>query len=221
MKLSEKINITGIITLKTGMYIGGTNTAMKIGGIDNMVVRDPITNLPYIPGSSLKGKLRSLIEIKDGTTNGGNPTEKIDTRAAALFGTSSSVDNGHPSRLIVRDAFLTPECIKSFNDRSMPFTENKTEVAINRITAESNPRTFERVPAGATFVLNMVLNVMEFDAQEKASASDAQRKAIQLQTKENLTATLKEAIALLENDFIGGQGSRGYGHIEIKYEGLD
>lgn len=221
MKLSQKINITGIITLKTGMYIGGTNTAMKIGGVDNMVVRDPITKLPYIPGSSLKGKLRSLIEIKDGTTRNGDPTELIDTRAAALFGTSSSVDNGHPSRLIVRDAFLTQDCIEKFNSRSMPFTENKTEVAINRITAESNPRTFERVPAGATFALNMVLNVMDYEPADKEKASEVQLKAIQLQSKENLIATLKEAIALLENDYIGGQGSRGYGHIEIKYDGLE
>lgn len=221
MKLSQKINITGIITLKTGMYIGGTNTAMKIGGVDNMVVRDPITNLPYIPGSSLKGKLRSLIEIKDGTTRNGDPTEQINTRAAALFGTSSSVDNGHPSRLIVRDAFLTQDCIERFNSRSMAFTENKTEVAINRITAKSNPRTFERVPAGATFSLNMVLNIMDYEPADKEKASDAQLKAIQLQSKENLIATLKEAIALLENDYIGGQGSRGYGHIEIKYDGLE
>ena len=194
---------------------------MKIGGVDNMVVRDPITNLPYISGSSLKGKLRSLIEIKDGTTSDGDPTEDINTRAAALFGTSSSVDAGHPSRLIVRDAFLTQDCIDRFNAKNMPFTETKTEVAINRITAESNPRTFERVPAGATFTLNMVLNVVEYQAEDLADATDIQRSSFELQTKENLIATLREAFALLENDYIGGQGSRGYGHIEIRYKGLD
>lgn len=63
IKLEKKIVYTGIITLKTGLHIGGTNASLNIGGPDNFVVRNPIDNIPYIPGSSLKGKMRALVEF--------------------------------------------------------------------------------------------------------------------------------------------------------------
>lgn len=204
MKLIEKINITGTITLKTGLFIGGTNDSMQIGGLDKMVIKDPLTGLPYIPGSSIKGKLRSLVELKYGETDNGGPAKSNATHSVALFG-SSADSNSHPSRLIVRDAFLNEECIENFKVKGVPFSESKTEVSIDRITAESNPRTFERVPAGAVFDLSMVLNVFDFPDSD-------------LQSKKNLLATLKDAIGLLQNDYLGGQGSRGYGQIEINLD---
>lgn len=196
IKLNKKIIYTGTITLKTGLHIGGTNASLNIGGPDKFVVRNPINNMPYIPGSSLKGKLRSLVEIYNGETNNGKPTNDANSRAGALFGVSGDSNSSRPSRLIVRDAELIDEPEK-FANTDLPFTETKTEVAIDRITAKANPRTFERVPAGAKFNLNMVLNVFEGENEKQ------------------LKDTLKQAIGLLHDDYLGGHGSRGYGQIQI------
>ena len=200
IKLEKKIIYTGTIELKTGLHIGGTNAALNIGGPDKFVVRNPITNIPYIPGSSLKGKMRALVEIANGETNGGKPTNNPNSKAGALFGVSGDSDNSRPSRLIVRDAELDVSNEAMVANTDLPYTESKTEVAIDRITSKANPRTFERVPAGAKFKLNMVLNI--FEGEEEAG----------------LKATLKQAIKLLEDDYLGGHGSRGYGQVKINLD---
>lgn len=196
-KLIKKIVYSGTLTLRTGLHIGGTNASLNIGGPDKFVVRNPINNIPYIPGSSLKGKMRALVEIYNGETNNGKPTNNPGHKAGALFGVSGDSNDSHSSRLIVRDAELdTTAC--DFSNTDLPYTESKTEVAIDRITAKANPRTFERVPAGAQFKLNMVLNV--FEGENEGQLKD----------------TLKQAISLLEDDYLGGHGSRGYGQVAIK-----
>lgn len=210
--LKKKILYTGVITLKTGLHIGGTNAALNIGGPDKFVVRNPLTNIPYIPGSSLKGKMRSLVELRFGESVNGRPSNDANSRAGALFGVSGDSDSSRPSRLIVRDAplftgsdsdeelnqyGLKRKDIPDFSQTDLPYTESKTEVAIDRVTAKANPRTFERVPAGAQFKLNMVLNV--FEDENEAELKD----------------TLMLAIKLLEDDYLGGHGSRGYGHVKI------
>jgi CRISPR-associated protein Csm3 len=151
IKLQKKIIYTGSIILKTGLHIGGTNAALNIGGPDKFVVRNPINNIPYIPGSSLKGKMRALVEIYNGETNGGKPTNNPNHKAGALFGVSGDNEQSHASRLIVRDAELDIKAC-DFSNTDLPYTESKTEVAIDRVTAKANPRTFERVPAGAKFI---------------------------------------------------------------------
>lgn len=213
MKLKKKIVYTGHILLKTGLHIGGTNAALNIGGPDKFVVRNPLTNVPYIPGSSLKGKMRALVEIFNGETNNGKPSNDRSKGAGALFGTSADSGGGHPSRLIVRDAEMATEndndvelekyglkkqSIPDYSNTELPYTEAKTEVSIDRITAKANPRTFERVPAGAQFKLEMVLNI--FDNEDEAA----------------LKATLDKAMKLIQDDYLGGNGSRGYGKIEFK-----
>lgn len=202
IKLNKKINYTGTIVLKTGLHIGGTNSAMSIGGPDNFVVRNPLTNIPYIPGSSLKGKMRALIEISTGDVSAkGEASENPNGVAGKLFGVGAN-KGGHPSRLIVRDAELIiddPEV--DFSRTDLLYAESKTEVTINRVTAEANPRTFERVPAGAKFNLNMVLNIFEGENEDE------------------LKRTLEKAMQLLENDYLGGQGSRGYG--QVKFENIE
>ena len=196
IKLKKKIIYTGTIVLKTGLHIGGTNTALNIGGPDKFVIRNPITQLPYIPGSSLKGKMRSLIELAYGETNNGSVTKDPNTKAGKLFGVASKIDNGHPSRIIVRDGELkNPE---ELSNTDLLYTESKTEVTINRITAKANPRTFERIPAGAKFNLEMVLNIFDGDNEDE------------------LRNTIKDAIRLLEDDYLGGNGSRGYGQVVFK-----
>lgn len=205
IKLAKKVLYTGNITLVTGLHIGGTNASLNIGGPDKFVVRNPINQIPYIPGSSLKGKMRALVEIYNGESLNGKPSNNPKSKSGSLFGTSGDNDQSHPSRLIVRDAELD---IKScdLNKTDLLYTESKTEVSIDRITAKANPRTFERVPAGAKFRLNMVLNVFEGEDEAK------------------LKATINQAIKLLEDDYLGGQGSRGYGQVKIELdnpEGID
>lgn len=200
MKLIKKLKYSGQLTLLSGLHIGGSDTSLGIGGLDKLVVRNPLTNEPYIPGSSLKGKLRSLLELKDGdVTEKGQITHNLNKRAGQLFGTASD-KTGHPSRLIVRDAPLDLERTPKFPDTDLPFTEAKTEVSINRISAESNPRTIERVPAGAVFSVEMIINIFK---AEKEAPEDVLRQA------------LKDAIELLHNDYLGGHGSRGYGKVRI------
>ena len=201
IKLVKKVLYTGTITLKTGLHIGGTNAALNIGGPDKFVVRNPINNIPYIPGSSLKGKMRSLVEIANGCVTfdkrgNAKPSEDPNSISGKLFGVATGNDNNRPSRLIVRDAELDINAC-DFSNTDLPYTESKTEVAIDRVTAKANPRTFERVPAGAKFKLNMVLNV--FEGEDEAE----------------LKKTLNQAIKLLEDDYLGGHGSRGYGQVKI------
>jgi CRISPR-associated protein Csm3 len=217
--LKKKIIYTGIIVLKTGLHIGGTNAALNIGGPDKFVIRNPLNNMPYIPGSSLKGKMRALIEIYnkcvwvDPQKSGTWASKDASSKSGVLFGVAGDTENSRPSRLIVRDAELITEeteitkrhklIVPKFNNTDLPFTESKTEVAIDRVTAKPNPRTFERVPAGALFKLSMVLNVFDGDEEDK------------------LKATLKQAIELLKDDYLGGHGSRGYGQVEIVLDGED
>lgn len=201
-RLKKKIVYTGTITLKTGLHIGGTNAALNIGGPDKFVVRNPLNNIPYIPGSSLKGKLRSLVEIYNGETNNGKPTNDTNTKAGSLFGVSGDADSSRPSRLIVRDAELDVNSC-DFSNTDLPYAETKTEVTIDRVTAKAMPRTFERVPAGAKFRLNMVLNIFEGEKESE------------------LKNTLKQAIALLHDDYLGGHGSRGYGQVEMTLDPED
>lgn len=199
IKLKKKIIYTGTITLVTGLHIGGTNAALNIGGPDKFVVRNPINNIPYIPGSSLKGKMRALVEIAKGCiSNKGKASEDPNSISGKLFGVATGKDDNRPSRLIVRDADLDVSKEDMFANTDLPYTESKTEVAIDRITAKANPRTFERVPAGAQFKLNMVLNIFEGEDEEE------------------LVRTLNFAIELLQDDYLGGHGSRGYGQVKIK-----
>lgn len=199
MKLIKKIIYSGTIELKTGLHIGGTNTALNIGGPDKFVVRNPLNNVPYIPGSSLKGKMRSLIELKHGCcSESGGASEDPESISGALFGTAGKKERQkRQSRLIVRDAELDTTNPALFDNTDLPYTETKTEVAIDRISAQANPRTFERVPAGAKFNYSLVLNIYDIDDEEK------------------LKRTLQEAMSLLEDDYLGGNGSRGYGQIKF------
>jgi CRISPR-associated protein Csm3 len=206
-KLLKKIIVRGTIEAKTGIAIGGSNTAMGIGGVDKGVIRNPVTQQPYIPGSTLKGKMRSLLELRDnsigdkkmGAVKNG-PSDKEGVRAVRLFGNASGGDHQRPSRIIVRDACLDKDQLENdfFKDTDLLFTEVKTEVVIDRITSKAMPRQLERVPAGAKFNFEMVLNVFEEDNEQE------------------LTQDLFASLQLVQNDYIGGSGSRGSGQVSFK-----
>lgn len=207
--LVKKIFIKGEVEALTGLLIGGSNTAMGIGGPDKTVIRNPISGQPYIPGSSLKGKMRSLLEISYGYL-GSKPMSKDVIHVPSddptqittvLFGSARGDEYQRPSRIIFRDGKLLEADNKEVWDKTdLPFTESKTEVVIDRITSKAMPRTFERVPAGARFELDIVLNIFEGDNKSEA---------------ELLSHTLR-GLQMLQDDYIGGSGSRGSGRVKFK-----
>jgi CRISPR-associated protein Csm3 len=214
LQLKNKILLSGKIIVLTGLHIGGTNSSLSIGGIDKSVVRDPITRKPYIPGSSIKGKMRSLFELSEksfnpnagmGVVKNGPAGEKQrDSKSARMFGIASNELN-IPSRLIVRDArMLTDPAV--FKDTPLYCTEAKTEVVIDRITSKAMPRQMERIPAGTKFELSMVLNIFEGNG------------GIDELSEDELLKSLFQAMILLQDDYLGGSGSRGYGQVQFKID---
>lgn len=209
--LKKKILFQGTIKLLTGLRIGGSSSAMSIGGLDNIIIRNPMDNKPYIPGSSLKGKMRSLIELRDGTIKFSpgkqieyGVSEDANSLSCRLFGTSSNDKHQHPSYIIIRDAnLITDESF--FKNTDIPYAEVKTEVTIDRITSKANPRTMERVPAGAEFRMNIVLNIMNTHTEEE---------------EKELVRTVFDGLQLIEDDYLGGSGSRGYGQVKFTIERL-
>jgi len=210
VNLLGKVIITGTIEAETGLFIGGPTVGLDIGGVDKAVIRDPITNQPYIPGSSLKGKMRSLLERAEGrqpnTNVGGAKIHQCETveefstcSVCKIFGLPGEKKFSEPTRLIVRDAFLSDESAKELEKAhtELPYAEVKFENVIDRITSAANPRQTERVPAGAKFEFETIYNVYEEG------------------DKENLKHLFK-AMELLEGDYLGGQGSRGYGNVTFK-----
>ena len=199
-QLIKKIKIQTSITLVTGLHIGGSSDNVEIGGIDNPVIKLATRgNEPYIPGSSLKGKMRCLLEQAAGA-----PKVGMDQKVNNLFGITESrtlnTDN-KPSKLIVRDAILSKEskeALLACDNLDMPYTENKWENVIDRTKGVAeHPRQSERVPAGAVFNAEFVLNIWDDDNEQE------------------LMALFEKGIRLLENDYLGGSGSRGYGQIKF------
>ena len=220
MQLTKISLIEGSIELVTGLHIGAGNEEMHIGGTDNPVVKNPVDHRPYIPGSSLKGKMRSLMEWRAGTVadTNGNPIgfgvahgivdEKKRRRAEnilELFGgaperTSRAgfdkfVRSIGPSRLAFWDCPLDENWAKSMDDRGISLTEVKMENTIDRIGgAARNPRTNERVPAGTRFDFKLTMRVHD---------------------DEKLFSDVLCGLRLIELTGLGGSGSRGYGKVRF------
>jgi CRISPR-associated protein Csm3 len=199
-QLVKKIKINTSITLITGLHIGGNSENVEIGGIDNPVIKLASKgDVPYIPGSSLKGKMRCLLEQAAGA-----PKVGLDAKVNNLFGITESKANNtsnQPSKIIVRDAMLSDDSKKMLLDcdnLDMPYTENKFENVIDRVKGiAQHPRQTERVPAGAVFNAEFIINIWDDDKEEE------------------LMALFEKGIRLLENDYLGGSGSRGYGQIKF------
>ena len=202
----ELKSITGVVRVKTGLRIGGSQAVMEISGIDNPIIRNPANDDPYIPGSSLKGKLRALTEWDMGkVAPDGKPycnDKDVNCPITRVFGgpASQTVKIG-PTRLIVRDALLSD----TSRDRYLqgnPITEVKYENSINRLTARAVPRPMERVLPEVEFALDMVYRVLDLDDGGKTDRS-------------NFAGVVLRALALLQKDYLGSCGSRGCGKIEF------
>jgi len=204
MQLHKKIFIKGTLELITGLHIGDSKETVDIGGVDSPVVRRKDNNQPYIPGSSLKGKMRSLLEITHGQPETfRQPAHPI----GRFFGAISNNGDGIPSRLIVRDASMNQDSVKMLKESEftdMPYSEVKFENVINRIKGVAeHPRQIERVPAGTRFDVSFVINIIATDSIEAA------------ELEKSYLALFHSGIKLLEDDYLGGSGSRGYGQVKF------
>lgn len=220
IQVRGRVFVTGSIEAVTGVHIRGGRMAAAIGGPDNALVRNPVTGRPYIPGSSLKGKLRSLLEkhynksqqwFTDGVrlhvcyTFDEKGRRVPDEQAYAkcevcpIFGTPAEF-GVMPTRLIVRDVPLDEESAQRLarSRTGLPFTEVKWEIALDRVTSAAAPRPLERVPAGAVFApMELVFTVYE--------EADVSR-----------LLHVLDAMRLLQDDYLGGQGSRGSGKVAFR-----
>lgn len=210
--LKKKIFITGKIKTLTGLHIGGHNTHLDIGGVDAFVIRNPKNDQPYLPGSSLKGKMRSLLEQSYGTFGDANmkevkhgPIDDPNHPVTKVFGSvkGRNADNKRniPAKIIVRDGAILSHDYDENTD--LPYTEVKTEIIVDRITAAASPRQIERVPADVEFALNIVLNVWT-GTEEFPELPETE-----------MVQMVFNAMRLVEGDYLGGKGSRGSGQIKI------
>lgn len=223
LKLEKKVFFRGTLRLVTGMHIGGSSLGLSIGGADKVVVRNPVSRLPYTPGSSIKGKLRSLLEKshdlvvinhKDGKWTG--PLCKDPSKPLVqLFGFPADEPRTEalpflaPTRLTVRDGeLLNIATIEQAGQTDMYGTELKTEVNIDRLTSLANPRSFERVPAGARFEFQMIVDLYNVDDQPTPGSETS--------LAQQYMELLREGLRLLQDDYLGGQGSRGYGQVKVE-----
>ena len=193
----SKIQITGTIEVLTGMHIGGSSAFAAIGAVDSPVIKDSRSNLPMIPGSSLKGKMRTLLAkaYNDSVVEPDNDAENI----LRLFG-SAKKNHIKPSRIIFSDMTMKNE--KELRNQDVnSMTEVKFENSINRQTAVANPRQIERVIRGAQFDLDLV-----YEVQNDSEVIEDMM-------------LLAEGMKLLQYDYLGGHGSRGYG--KIKFSDID
>lgn len=211
MKLKGYKVISGTLKCETGLHIGGSADQIEIGGVDLPIIKHPVTGEPYIPGSSLKGKMRCQLEKKLGKlglNKKGEPTEpckcgKEDCLVCRIFGAHQNTNhNLGPSRILVRDAALNEKARKEYQsitkEKGTPYIEKKTENIINRKTGTAeHPRSQERVPAGAEFDVEIVLQVYDSDNENA------------------LIDFVKEGLRQVQSTYLGGFGSRGSGKVSF------
>jgi CRISPR-associated protein Csm3 len=205
--------LSATLELKSGLRIGASEGEIRIGGVDNQVIRNPHSGEPYIPGSSLKGKVRSLLEWRSGAVQ----PEPLGIRDMSerypqvrlilqLFGvgggdqlTDAQAKDLGPTRLAFWDAALQPAWVARIKGEDKLLTEVKTENRIDRIRGVAeHPRQTERVPAGACFDFRLSIKQLDIDGDGA-----------------ELRRTLLAGLRLLELDSLGGSGSRGYGKAEF------
>ncbi len=234
LKLIGKLILEGEMQCQTGLHIGAGKGSLEIGGADNPVVKDAF-GMPYVPGSSLRGRIRSLLEHADGLTSPQelvylskrkgqeiriHQSDRPDDEICLLFGRvpgrlervqGEAFDAGvaTPARLTVYDAPLDAASITAQMRENLDdeITEVKSENAVDRLTSMANPRTLERVPAGAKFQVRFVIDIL---CPEDAA----------------LPARVLEGLRLLEDDALGGGGSRGsgrvrFGNLSLKWRSKD
>lgn len=218
LSLKHIKRLKGQVRVLTGLHIGGARESIEIGGMDNPVIKNPVTGEPYIPGSSLKGKMRSMLEVAlnkimiDSKGNGivHDKCGENGCPVCRVFGNTDDKVSYGPTRIIVRDAVLNkPKTCENLrlDDDDFPVTqiiEEKTENMIDRIRGKAiNPRPQERVVPGSVFDFEILYKV--YDVEGDGGATD-----------EDLFRYVKLAMDMIELDYIGGNGTRGCGQIRFE-----
>lgn len=209
IKLHGRVILEGEIEALTGLHIGGSPGALAIGGVDLPVIRNPIDQKPYIPGSSLKGKMRSLWEKLTGARQNWEVGTQVKIHACkkddkddncpvcTIYGSTGDAEVNFPTRIIVRDAPLQEASMANART-DLPYSEVKWEATIDRVTSAAVPRQIERVPAGAVFEkMQIVFNIFEEKDRERF-------------------LNVLTALQLVEDDYLGGHGSRGSGRVAFR-----
>ena len=187
-----KILIHCKLIVSTGMHIGDSSAFSAIGAVDSQVVRDPLTGLPIVPGSSLKGKLRTLLARSLAEDIQHMPKhDDDDVRIKRIFGSSSPVQ---AARMQFADCFVS----NADAMRKVGITEVKAENGINRADSVANPRFIERVTRGTEFNVNIVYDIAD-----------------ESQVMEDLSL-LAKGMKLLQLDYLGGHGTRGSGRVSLR-----
>jgi len=221
--LRGRVFVQGNVKAVTGLHIGGAAGALEIGGVDSPVIRNPLDNRPYIPGSSLRGKMRSLTERLHGSEQnmrigkgvyvhicrqGGMAEGEFHAAfnrcpVCSVFGTTGDEPAPHPTSLVVRDVYLSDDSAARLEPvTDFPYTEIKWEATIDRVTSAATPRQIERVPAGAVFDgFELVYNIYDEPGRD------------------HFPGVLK-ALQLVEEDYMGGLGSRGGGKVQFLLTGV-
>jgi CRISPR-associated protein Csm3 len=195
-----KIIVTGNLTIKTGLHIGGSDAFAAIGATDSPVIKDPLSGLPLIPGSSLKGKMRTLLAKMYNESVADSPNSDHD-RIKRVFGASEGTYK--TARLLFGDMILANS--EELEKRLDSLTEVKFENSINRLTAEANPRQIERAVRGSAFDLELIYEIT--NGKDGAISED--------EIFEDF-ALIADGLRLVEYDYLGGSGSRGYGKVAIE-----
>lgn len=219
MQLMRIQKLEGNLQLLSGLRIGASEGEIRIGGVDNQVIRHPHSGQPYIPGSSLKGKVRSLLEWRSGAVKPEplgfgdiNDRYPLVKPIVQLFGVGGGdqLDDGQakqigPTRLSFWDAPLRSDWVEAVSKENQLLVEVKTENRIDRIKGVAeHPRQTERVPSGATFDFRLSIKVLDVDGDGA-----------------ELRRILFQGLRLLELDSLGGSGSRGYGKVKFTQLRLD
>ncbi len=218
IRLQGRVFLSFNLRTLSGLHIGGSDVGVEIGGVDKTVIRDALSNQPYIPGSSLRGKMRSLTEKYQGKPQnrpiGHAKIHACEQKADYLvcpicqvYGVPAQQGFNSPTRLVVRDVYLEEASrarLDSAAHTDLPYTEIKTEVAIDRITSVANPRRMERVPRDVVFgPADLVYSVYAGDDCDPT------------RDLENLDVVFL-GLKLLEDDYLGGLGSRGSGRVQVE-----
>jgi len=205
MKLQGHSVVKGIIHCETGLRVGGSKDAIEIGTKDTPIIRHPVTDLPYIPGSSIKGKMRSLLELKYDKCAGGKPCSCGICDICKLFGCGDPNNAKEATRLLFRDASITKESeavlLEAKEDKGVNFSEIKYETRIDRQTNKAADKALhnnERIPSGTNLYFELSIRIFGDDSRD------------------DFKKIIAEGLSLMQSDYLGGSGSRGYG--KIKFE---
>lgn len=206
--LKKIIVYKGTLTVKSGLHIGCGGETGKIGGCDDPVIRDTMTNMPYIPGSSLKGKLRSSLELSGAATMNDKVCScgKSSCIVCTMFGNINKNSTTGQSRIIIPDMYINDDYLKAFEEKGFTpdqLTEVKMETAIERSSCKATTgslRNFERIIRGAVFDVKIILKIFDGDDEKK------------------MVNALKKGIDIVNTTGLGAKTSAGSGQVDIQID---